>query len=717
MKTASFKKTGMAAWIIMTVAAGPAAQASATTNSPAAGAEAVLPEMVVTPLRIARDVNSEPITVYRLDASDGALRQAVRSTPDALQGIPSVFAQKTSYGQGSPFLRGFTGFRTLCLIDGIRLNNSVFRDGPNQYWGTVDSLSVADYELIMGPASVMYGSDAVGGALNALPIRPPEFAGSPAWQGRLYGRRAGADASTVGRAQFGTRLSQSLGFVGGFSLKEFGDLKGGRDVGAQEHTGYRERDYDVRMDYRLGGDSTLTVAHQGVNQDGVWRTHRTIYGIAWEGLQVGDEKAHTLDQRRGLTYLKYRGAKPNGPVNAVECALSRHVQTEDLYRVKKDDKSEEQGFDVTAWGGALQLRSDTSLGQWVYGTEYYFDDVSSYARKHKADGRLDKVEIQGPVADDAAYQSLGVYVADTIRLLAGRLDVVPGARYTFARADADQVEDPVSGDRMTVEDDWNTVVGSLRFLVPLSDDRRHVVFAGASQGFRAPNLSDLTRLDIARSSEIETPSPDLDPEEYVAWEIGLKSRFERLTSRVGYYYTMIDKMILRAPTGRSIDEYAEVTKKNSGQGYIQGIELAETLRLTPQWSARVSAAWMDGQVDAYPTSDAVKERDYISRLMPPTAEVTLRRQTETGKYWCEAVGKLAAKADKLSADDERDIQRIPPGGTPGYAVCHVRAGARLIDGPGVTVALENVLDEDYRIHGSGVNEPGRNLVLAADWTF
>ena len=90
---------------------------------------------------------------------------------------PSVMVQKTGYGQGSPYLRGFTGFRTLMMVDGIRLNNSTFRDGPNQYWNTVDPWSVARYEAVMGPASVLYGSDAVGGAVNALSFAPPDWSG------------------------------------------------------------------------------------------------------------------------------------------------------------------------------------------------------------------------------------------------------------------------------------------------------------------------------------------------------------------------------------------------------------------------------------------------------------------------------------------------------------------------------------------------------------
>jgi hemoglobin/transferrin/lactoferrin receptor protein len=147
--------------------------------------------------------------------------------------------------------------------------------------------------------------------------------------------------------------------------------------------------------------------------------------------------------------------------------------------------------------------------------------------------------------------------------------------------------------------------------------------------------------------------------------------------------------------------------------------VSELYRFTPQWSARLTASWQDGKVDTYSSSAAAeKRRESISRLMPPTAECGLRWQSDPrSEYWCELVGSAADKADKLSADDRLDTQRIPPGGTPGYVVCHVRGGARLTDALTLNMAVENVFDEDYRIHGSGVNEPGRNVILTAMCEF
>jgi len=706
------------ATVIRAQAADPTGKSTArsATNSNSATSRH-LTDIVVTASRVARDIQSEPGTVYRLGANEESMHAINRTTPDVLDGIPSVMVQKTSYGQGSPYLRGLTGYRTLCMVNGIRLNNSVFRDGPNQYWNTVDPLSIADYELVMGPGSVLYGSDAIGGVLNALPLEPPAWTGASSWERRMYYRTSTAEGSNLGRIQLGGRVSEHLGIIVGYSLKKFGDLEGGRDVGIQKHTGYDEQDFDAMLKYYIDEDSSFSLGHQTVRQDDAWRTHRTIYGIEWNGLAHGDDKIHSYNQARDLTYATYRTDNLSGLVDGITVTLSRQAQVEDLYRVKKDDKIERQGFDVQTWGGTIQLESESPVGNWTYGLDYYHDIVGSYAGKFKADGSLDKVEIQGPVADDASYDIAGLFVQDTISCLNGRLDVIPGLRYTVTAADAGKVKNPLTGDQISISDDWNSLVGSLRVLVPLEAERHHVVFAGIAQGFRAPNLSDLTRLDTARSNEMETPSPDLDPERYVTGEVGIKSRVDRIVLQFSYYYTAIDGMIVRTPTGNTIDESSEVTKKNSGNGYIQGLEFSTTCRLTTQWSTWISASVMDGKVDAYPASTTGMERDYISRLMPPTGEIGLRWESASTRYWCELVGNAAARADKLSPEDTRDTQRIPTGGTPGYAVCHIRAGARLSRTFTTSAAVENVFDQDYRIHGSGVNEPGRNFTLAAACEF
>lgn len=677
-----------------------------------------LPEIVVTPTRGPTEVQQAPAAVTRVDLRTGGPSELARSTPEALREVPSTMVQKTAQGMGSPYLRGFTGFRTLALVDDIRLNNSVFREGPNQYWATIDSNAVRRFEVVGGPASVLYGSDAIGGAMNALPVEPPAWSGKPRWGGRVAYRGATAENANGLRLEYGGRGAAEYGALLGFTQNEFGDVRGGRDVGRQPHTGYSEWGGDARVVLEPDRETRLTLAHQSFRQDDVWRTHRTVYGITWKGLKRGDDLEHVFDQARDLTYARLE-MKPSAFGAANTFTVYRHAQSEDLRRVRADGRRDAQGFDVAAWGASALARRTGTGGRWTAGAEYQADVVDSYARQYDAAGALKKIEIQGPVADDALYHLAGVFLQHQLPLdVEERFEVVTGARYTFARAEADRLKDPITGKPVRLADDWQNIVGSLRGVARLGERGRSALYAGVSQGFRAPNLSDLTRLDMARSNELETPAPQLDPENYVAVEMGARLDLAPLQLEAAAYRTWIDGMIVRAPTGRVFnDGFVEVTKRNAGDGYVHGIEARAELALTREWSLWSQAAWMEGTVDGYPDSTTEKRREPVSRLLPATARIGLTRAAENGKWWVEAVGEAAAKADRLSAGDRRDTQRIPPGGTPGYAVAHLRCGAKISENLRFVAGVENVLDKDYRIHGSGVNEPGRNFVVSSVLEF
>jgi len=672
-----------------------------------------LDPVVVTATRRERSLFDAPAmadVVTSLDIDE----HMYRTTPEALRDIPGIMVQKTGHGQGSPYIRGFTGFRNLLLIDGIRLNNSVFRDGPNQYWNTVDPYSILRLEVIKGPSSVLYGSDAIGGTVNAITKGPSTYGEGFGYGGRGYYRVSSAENSHTVRAELSTSWDHELGFYGGGSYKHYGDLISGG--GRQPQTGYEEFDADFKAEYFLTPDARLIVAHQRVNQNDAWRTHRTIFGQSFEGTTVGDEQRRVLDQDRDLTYAQLHAVDLGGLVDAARFSVSFHSQSEERDRVRADGRRDIQGFDADTLGAWAQFESASPIGEWTYGVEFYRDYVDSYRRDFDAAGNLTGVGIQGPVADDAIYDLIGVYAQDDIQMN-DTLNLIVGARFNYARANADEVEDPETGSRISIDQDYNSFVGSVRFVQRLDEQDRWNLFGGVSQGFRAPNLSDLTRLDTARSNEIETPSPDLDPEHFVSYELGLKTRHEDFAAQASYHYTDITDMIIRQPTGAIVDGDNEVTKRNAGDGYVQGVELEASWRFHPQFTAFGWFAWLDGEVDTFPTAAPVSVREPIDRLMPPTAQLGLRWDAPERDVWIESVLTLADEADRLSTRDESDTQRIPPGGTPGYAVLSFRGGWRINNNISLTAALENVTDEDYRIHGSGVNEPGINFVLGIEGRF
>ncbi|RMH24301.1 MAG: TonB-dependent receptor [Planctomycetota bacterium] len=677
-------------------------------HDPLAGRTAprfVLDEILVTATRSTRTGFSTP---YSSDAVDASLilDRSYRTTPEALRDIPGVMVQKTSHGQGSPFIRGFTGFRNVFLIDGVRLNNSVFRDGPNQYWNTVDPLSLDRLEIVKGPSSVLYGSDAIGGTVAAFTKTPYSGRAGAGVGGRSLYRFSSGERSHVWRGEVSVTPSDTVGALVGLSLKDFGDVEAGSPTGRQPNTGYGEYDADAKAEFWLDDNARLVFAHQTVRQNNVPRTHRTVFAKPFAGTTVGSDLRRDLDQERRLTYVQYHADALDGAVDAVHLNLSWQRQLETRGRIRGSGASDTQGFEVGSLGVWAQLASETALGRLTYGVEWYRDFVDSFSSRNP---------IQGPVGDDAVYDLVGVYLQDEFEV-GERTAVVLGGRINYARASADRVQDPATGSRISVRDSWSAAVGSLRLTQTLVPDRLNL-FAGVSQGFRAPNLSDLTRLDSARTNEIETPSIGLDPERFLSYEIGLKTRGPRWAAQASYFYTDISDLIIRTPTGNVIGGESEVTKLNSGDGFVQGVEFGARVRPHPQWTVFGHLAWIDGEVDTFPTSTAAAVREPLSRLMPLNGQVGLRFDHPSERFWIEGALTLADRADRLSSRDIADTSRIPPGGTPGYEVLSIRSGWRLRDNIDLTVALENLTDANYRVHGSGQNEPGRSLVVGLEITF
>lgn len=688
------------------------AQEGKADQTPSVKQRTTVEEIVVTASRHEEESFNSPYSVDVITKDDIQLRKMSKYFPDVLSELPSVMIQKTSAGQGSPHIRGFTGYSNLMLIDGIRLNNSVLRFGPNQYWATVDPFTIERVEVVKGPGSVLYGSDAVGGTVNALTRSWDIDESGFSYGGRTHYRYASAEDSQTTRLELGMSSQKKLSVLIGGSWKDYGDLEAGRGMGEQPHTSYDELDGDVKVEYLLTPDSKLTFAFQRVRQDDVPRTHTTIYAESFHGTTVGTERKRELTQERELAYVQYRVAKPFAFAENAKFSLSYHIQKEIEDRRKKvGSGSEKQGFDADTLGFWTQFESKSSMGRLTYGAEYYHDNVDSFKKTYNDNGVLTAVKIQGPVADDASYDLIGIYIQDEFPLAAD-LDATIGARYTRAALNADKVD--IGGTQGSVDDNWDNVVGSARVLYHI--DKQWNLFGGVSQAFRAPNLSDLTKLDETSAAEI--PSPGLEPEDYLSFEVGVKTRHDKWSGEVAYWYTMISNMIVQSPTGNYVGATPEVRKDNIGDGYVHGIELETSYRPWEEWKFFGNFSWMYGKVDqldekrGFTTTEAP-----LSRLMPATLNLGVRYEPLKSKYWVESVVTAVNGQDKLALRDRTDTSRIPPDGTPGYTIYTLRSGVNVAKNVELSAAVENITDKNYRIHGSGSNEAGTNFVLAADVKF
>lgn len=641
--------------------------------------------------------------------------RGVRSVPEAFEQNPSVLVQKTSQGQGSPCIRGFTGYHTLFLIDGVRLNHAAFRAGPNQYWNTVDVQGLSALEMVLSQGSVIYGSEAVGGTVQAFTHRPYYADEGFLSGGRSYSRYATGEDSFLQRGEVSFSEAGKYGLILGGTFKDFGDIRAA-GLGRLPKTGYDEWDADGKLELFPNEDTRLTLFHHQVHIDDAWRTHSTVYSKSFAGTAAGDERARILDQSRVLSYLQLDGLAANPFFDRYTLNLSHQQHDEEQYRQRSNGRSDVQGFTLDSYGAFANFGRELPFTHLLYGASYYQDQVDSFRADYNADGSFRSRSIQGPVGDDGDYHLASAYF-NTSSPLGDRLVVDLGARYTHAETQIDRVQDPDTGERIALQDSWDNLAGSGRLSFKLDEDGQFRLYGGVSQAFRAPNFSDLSRLDANRSNEIETPAPGLDPEEFLTFDAGVKAQAGPFEGSLSYYYTRVNDLILRAPTGRVVDGLLEVTKANIGDGHVQGVELAGSYQIDDAWRLFGGFAYQDSLVSTFPTSNPVLEDEVLSRILPTNGYAGLRWDPKDGQYWIEGLVSAVTDAGRLSSSDVRDTQRIPPGGTPGYWLATLRAGCWIRDQFLVTAAAENLFDEAYRIHGSGQNEPGINFVIGAEVRF
>lgn len=648
--------------------------------------------------------------------SEDQLRKGVRTTPDLLKEVPGVSVQKTGVSQGSPFIRGWTGFRNVLLIDGIRLNNSVFREGPNQYWGTVDPFLIERLEVVRGPSSVLYGSDSIGGTAAAYTQEPWDFESGLHARARSYYRYATAEHSHTGRQEVHAN-QDDLGFLVGGTVRNFGDLRGGEHVKEQRDTGYEEYAGDAKVVYRLSKDSKLVFAVQRLRQHDAPRWHSTDdSNDQWQGTAPGTDLRRDFEQERDLYYVQYHAKMEGGPIDAFKASLSWHRQAEKENRLTSSSTRQIREFDVRTPALWVQAGKKTEWGYFTAGAEYYRDEVNSSGHNWTGAGALQSFE-RGNVADEATYDLLGVYLQDEISV--GSLDVTPGIRFSWAKAAADEVQ-RFPGDPLVsfteLDETYSAVTGSLRLLYHV--DEHWNVLGGWGMGFRAPGLSDSTSMTIALSGVQEVPVEGLDPEFFHSLDAGVRARYQEWTFGAFAFYTIIDGMITRVVA--SPGPPPVFTRDNAGDGYVYGFELSALYRVTEEVSVYADWGYAKGEVDTLvSTGPDVESEQPLGKVGPSLVHLGVRYEPKDQGWWVEALGTAARHQHHIPPQEGPpfDNQRIPPNGTPGYGILTLRGGFAYAEQYRITMAVENVFNKDHRVHGSGQNEAGTNFVIGAEVRF
>ena len=359
-------------------------------------AQTVLEETVVTASRLSESAQETP-QLTEVITNEDFVEQGFRTVPEAFALTPGVSVQKTTHGQGSPFIRGFTGRQNLFLVDGIRLNNSTFRSGPVQYANTIDAFSLDRLELVKSQGSVLYGSDALGGTVNALSVSSGYLDETGFFQkGKAFYRYDTNSLSQIGRLEQSIGVGGKWGLTLGGTFKDFGDVRSDF-YGRMRGTGYQEQNLDAKLEWSLADNLQLTLAHQQLNQDNISRWHSTLNNPGgFAGLAPGTFNARDLDQERSLTYLKIEHEPISGPIDRYTATLSYQTSQDSEFQDRSPTDIRNQNIDTQSYGLSFVAESEFISTQFVYGLDYYQDDIDSTGSRTGRDPRSNR-----PVADDS----------------------------------------------------------------------------------------------------------------------------------------------------------------------------------------------------------------------------------------------------------------------------------------------------------------------------
>ena len=655
-------------------------------------AETELAETVVSATRTPRADLETPRFTSRL-AGEEIVRRQARTTPEAIQEEPGILVQETNLGGGSPFIRGLTGNQILVLIDGVRVNNAAFsRFGPNQYLNTIDPFSLESIEVVRGPNSLQYGSDAIGGVVAMRTrARDPSADGAAMAHEIETFLRYGSAAREKTVAVRGEGSSERWSAAGGFLLQDFEDLRGGRDTGVQSPTGYDAGAGDLKIGWRAGEDHVLTAAYQIFQANHVPRTDR---------ITSGANLVYEFDpQRRQLAYLKWDG-RFDGALDEAHATVSYHRQEEGRTEVRASapDTTRRLEDAVDTLGGSAHAVKRLGNHRVTAGFEVYDDTVSS-SRVDTTTGQPPQ-ERAGRLPDGSGYTSLGVYAQDEVDI-GERVSLIGGLRWSYFEWDA-VLTDPAGPFSGSADD----VTWQLGATVLAADGIRP--YASVATGFRAPNLDDLTIRD-SFGGGIEVPNSELDPESSVNYELGVKVRRDGFRVTAAGFYTDLQDLIQRVPTGGTVDGEPEFTRENVGEARLYGFEMEAAWRIpATRWTLAGNLAWARGDDRTTGTP--------LTRIPPLLGRLGLRYDDAGGHWYAEGFTRFADRQDRLSPSDIAD-PRVPEGGTPGWATFNLRGGITVTDRIRVEAALENLFDLSYRLHGSGIDAPGTNFVLTLIGSF
>ncbi len=604
---------------------------------------------------------------------------------DVLEDLVGVTLQQTTPGQGAAIVRGLKGSAILHLVDGMRLNNALFRSAPTPWFALVPATSVEHVEVIRGTPASLYGSEAVGGVIQSV-SRLPAFPDTAV--DRVGDVVVGLDSAELQRSvrtTFDVGNRYLAGSVGAEYLST-----GNRRVGDGQRigpSGYTSKAVRAVLRGTPAPARTWLIDVHLLEQPETPRVDELVAGFGQS--EPASSEFVFRPNRRSFVHLQHEFVTPAGVDWKIDAAWQRiddDRTTRDFgtaLRRYETNRSDLAGLTVNASG-------DLGAIAWIAGADLYHDEVrSSREEEDLATGQVADVAPRFP--DGSTVGQAGAFVRVEWQA-AARQRLSAGVRYTDV-----EIELPAG---TTIAP--GRLSGDLGWIFDI--DEAWQVIGNLGNGFRAPNIADLGTLGNRPGNRFNIPNTALGAETVTHLDLGIRYRAPAWRAELVVYGLRYDDRIVSVDTGETTADGRDIVQSvNAASSRLYGLEGGLSASLGARLGLRASVQYSRG---TQRTGDVSEPADRVPPLQGRVA-LSFRQSDEwTFEAWCIA----ADGQRRLSARDVRDV-RIDPRGTAGWATVGAEAAWQSDAGWSVIAGVDNLLDRRYRVHGSGLDAPGINLSL------
>ncbi|GGG21463.1 TonB-dependent receptor plug domain-containing protein [Pontibacter amylolyticus] len=699
-----------------------------------------LATVVVSATRWQQDAKEVPQRVSTIRPKDVLLQQP-QTAADMLGQTGEVYIQKSQGGGGSPMIRGFATNRVLIAVDGVRMNTAIFRSGNLQNVISLDPFATERTEVLFGPGSVMYGSDAIGGVMNFYTLSPRFATGAtPLVKGNAAVRWSSANNEKTGHLDLRYGLKK-WAVLTSATYSDYGDLR----MGSNGLDDYLRREY-VRT--QNGHDEVITntdperQVDTGYDQLNLMQKIRYRPSDNWE-LQYGFHYSATSNVPRYDRLTLYR----NGTLRSAEWYYGPQVWA--MQHLQATHRANNKIYDQLSIGLAHQLFEESRHNRDLAKATRYnrYEKVNAYsanldfekalgARHHLFYGLetvINKVHSTGTdynvntgaiapgpsrYPDVADWSSHAAFL--TYRFKAGeKLTVLTGARYNHILLNANFDNSFYDLPFTSAGINTGAVTGSAGLVY--SPSLSWQLSSNLSTGFRSPNVDDIGKIFDSAPGLVVVPNPDLKPEYAYNADLGAAKTFGELLKldATAFYTYLQDALVRRDYTlnGNSSIEYEGERSQvqaiqNAAFARVWGVQAGVELKLPAGFGLAARYNVQRGREELDNGTEAP-----LRHAAPTFGTVRLTYSRHRLKADLYTVFNGAIRYSQLTPEEQDKAYLYATDGngnpySPAWATLNLKALYQLTRHLSLIAGIENITDQRYRPYSSGIAAAGRNVVLS-----